>query len=191
MPRQRIKQSAAAYYHIYPLGGVRQFFYDEEQLHGNRIYLSCTPNGGKVDLWFEDDETGRQKWILQYVGYNDANGNGIYYIKIRNGTDNNVRYLSVQSDGINTELIDGDGGLNKLQEWILEQVTNEEWFYIYTNAFPIVYHRYLSANNSNLRVDLAQADDGSGRQRWILELNDQGYVHFINICDFINVRFRL
>lgn len=32
---------------------------------GGRVYLSCTPDGTRVDLWNQDDGSGRQRWQLQ------------------------------------------------------------------------------------------------------------------------------
>lgn len=32
---------------------------------GDRKLLSCTPDGSTVDLWSQDDKSGRQRWQLQ------------------------------------------------------------------------------------------------------------------------------
>ena len=34
-------------------------------VEGGRVYLSCTADGTKVDLWNVDDGSGRQRWQLQ------------------------------------------------------------------------------------------------------------------------------
>lgn len=34
-------------------------------LPNNRVLLSCTENGTKVDLWHTDDGSGRQRWQMQ------------------------------------------------------------------------------------------------------------------------------
>ena len=43
------------YYNIKVVGGV----------NSGRVYLSCTPDGTKVDLLNTDDGSGRQRWQLQ------------------------------------------------------------------------------------------------------------------------------
>jgi hypothetical protein len=43
------------YYQIKVVGGVE----------GGRVFLSCTEDGNKVDLWNKDDGSGRQRWQLQ------------------------------------------------------------------------------------------------------------------------------
>jgi hypothetical protein len=43
------------YFQIKVVGGVE----------GGRVYLSCTPDGTKVDLWSIDDGSGRQRWQHQ------------------------------------------------------------------------------------------------------------------------------
>jgi len=43
------------YYNIKVVGGV----------DGGRVFLSCQEGGGKVDLWAQDDNSGRQRWQLQ------------------------------------------------------------------------------------------------------------------------------
>lgn len=34
---------------------------------GGRVYLSCTSDGSNVDLWSEDDGSGRQRWQVQGI----------------------------------------------------------------------------------------------------------------------------
>lgn len=158
-----------------------RLFENANLLYRNRIYLSVIQEGTEVDLWRTDDSQGRQRWILEHVRKDDNNENNIYYIKVSHGTDDDRTYLSVMSDGINIELIDGDQGLNETQEWILKQEINEEWFYIYTNAALSTNNMYLSAQSSDSLIILTQSDDGSGRQRWILEPIGQGYVQSVAI----------
>jgi hypothetical protein len=50
-----ISSNIPSYFQIKVVGGV----------NGGRVYLSCVPEGTKVDLWNIDDGSGRQRWQLQ------------------------------------------------------------------------------------------------------------------------------
>ena len=50
------------YYDIKVIGGVSGGC---PGVPGNRVFLSCTDDGSKVDLWCADDDSGRQRWQLQ------------------------------------------------------------------------------------------------------------------------------
>lgn len=50
-----ISSNIPSYYQIKVVGGVE----------GGRVFLSCSPDGTRVDLWTEDDGSGRQRWQLQ------------------------------------------------------------------------------------------------------------------------------
>jgi hypothetical protein len=51
---RKISSNIPSYYHIEVLGGVS----------GGKTYLSCSEDGTTVDLWYEDDGSGRQRWQL-------------------------------------------------------------------------------------------------------------------------------
>ena len=57
----------------------------------NKCFLSTGENGG-VGLWYQDDGSGRQKWILVPV---EGDNSGNYYIKVYQGVNNQKRFLSV------------------------------------------------------------------------------------------------
>ena len=50
-----LSSNIPSYFQIKVVGGV----------DGGRVYLSCTGDGTKVDLWNPDDGSGRQRWQLQ------------------------------------------------------------------------------------------------------------------------------
>ena len=85
-------------YHLYPIGGMVRGA-DEFGETLKNIYLSTPPNGSFVDTWYEDDGSGRQKWILQFAGNEGETGNPIYYMMVSGGVEGDGRYLSVRSDG--------------------------------------------------------------------------------------------
>lgn len=54
-----------------------------EDHHVGRDFLSTTPDGA-VDLWKEDDLTGRQQWKLTQIGGVRSN---LYNVEIAGGTN--------------------------------------------------------------------------------------------------------
>ena len=50
-----LSSNIPSYYQIKVVGGVDT----------GRVFLSCTADGTKVDLWNTDDGSGRQRWQLQ------------------------------------------------------------------------------------------------------------------------------
>eukprot|EP01084_Bolivina_argentea_P154096 268650_1 len=157
-------------YNIFILGGI-------EAGGGirKRIYLNAIPSGETVDTWYEDDYTGRQQWILEFIQYDKLN-NGIYYISVFDGTPEGKHYLSVSPICCEFTLVNGLL-LTDYEQFIFEQHNN--WFYIYpkgniintSNISLPITNKYLgSPNPSDNNVILSLfIDDGSGRQRWLLE----------------------
>ncbi|POZ60231.1 hypothetical protein [Chromobacterium alticapitis] len=50
-----LNSNIPSYFNIKVVGGV----------NSGRVYLSCTADGAKVDLWATDDGSGRQRWQRQ------------------------------------------------------------------------------------------------------------------------------
>eukprot|EP01084_Bolivina_argentea_P155483 270945_1 len=152
-----------AWYHIYPIGGVTKIAPDNVLDEDNHLrkYLSSHQSGTKIDLWYQDDGSGRQKWVFEYIG------NDIYNIRVYGGV-NDLYYLSATSNGntVNMSAIDTGSGS---EQWILEQVNN--WFYIKINTNNT--NRYLSVTSAIIvPLILVENDDSSGRQRWHLEIGE-------------------
>jgi len=90
-------------YNIIVSGGVEN----------SRRYLSCTADGSKVDLWHEDDNSGRQKWAFNEVG------SQLYQITVAAGVEGNRRYLSCTPDGLTVDLWSVDDASGR-QQWYLQ-----------------------------------------------------------------------
>ena len=124
---------------------------------GGRIFLSCTADGGIVDLYSTDDNSGRQKWVFEPTGYGD------YRIVVSNGVYSGRRYLSCTPDGARVDLWTIDDGSGR-QRWV---VTNFGDFVTIRVAGGVHSGRvFLSCSADGSVVDLWTVDDGSGRQRW-------------------------
>jgi hypothetical protein len=95
-------------FNIIVLGGVE----------GVDKYLSANEDGTIVDLWGEDDGSGRQKWEFIPVK-SDGSGDEGFYIVVMGGVSGGRKYLSVSPDGKKIELspIDDKSGR---QRWTLE-----------------------------------------------------------------------
>jgi len=74
--------------------------------------LSCTRNGA-VDLWNEDDGSGRQRFFLV------EQSNGSFHIEVAGGTYPDKKVLSCTSDGETVDLYARDDDSGR-QQWFLE-----------------------------------------------------------------------
>ncbi|MDY0780027.1 hypothetical protein [Tenacibaculum sp. IB213877] len=136
-------------------------------LTNNRSILSCTSDGSNVDLWNEDDGSGRQQWEFKQL----ENKQGVYNIIITQGVTGDNKYLSSNSDGSNVDLWHEDDGSGR-QQWEVTLINNSST----CNTYLIRVHegvsgnkRYLSCRADGTNVDLWNEDDGSGRQRWQIQ----------------------
>ena len=79
---------------------------------GKRNLLSCTSDGTVVDLWIEDDESGRQQWVFTSADQDPLSAVIPYYVTIApaGGVDNADFVLSASADGTKVELVAGDQG---------------------------------------------------------------------------------
>jgi len=84
-------------------------------VNSGRRYLSTTQDGTNVDLWTQDDNSGRQKWGFEPVG------DGSYRITIAGGVNSGRRYLSTAPDGTNVDLWIEDDNSGR-QKWRLESL---------------------------------------------------------------------
>lgn len=142
-------------------------------LSTNRSLLSCQASGGVVDLWYEDDASGRQRWVMNPVEGAPAN---VYNFTVYGGTNPGELYLSVASDGSSVDLAGSDDGSGR-QRWTLIEIENEygtvdipSYYQIKPLSNP---NSYLSCTADGTVVDLWGSDDGSGRQRW--QIQGPGY----------------
>jgi hypothetical protein len=78
-------------------------------------YLSAKHDGSFLDLWFEDDKSGRQQWYLF------PNRDGSFRIQAWNGVINHRTYLSCGEKGNRVDLHDSDDASGR-QRWILTPV---------------------------------------------------------------------
>jgi len=80
-----------------------------------RLFLSTTGDGEVVELWIEDDGSGRQRWVLEPVPSSDVPN--YYTIRAFGGMDGGGRvYLSCVEDGTKVDLWFEDDGSGR-QRW--------------------------------------------------------------------------
>lgn len=130
-------------------------------------FMSCDEHGGKVNLWTEDDNSGRQKWVLHDLG------NGLYNILPEGGTNDGI--LSCSADGYANLCKEDDGSGRQQWSISLTSAAVDHWLFppdVLMNIQPregstdpkkTVLSR---APPPETRVDLWSEDDHTGRQRW-------------------------
>jgi hypothetical protein len=134
------------------------------------MYLSASSDGGRVDLWHEDDKSGRQHWRLRPdAALPPYNGDRPYHIKVGGGVSSGT-LLSCNSDGSLVDLFDEDDGSLR-QRWSFTRVT--PGVYNIAPRGPNLGGRFLSCRADG-HVDLFARDDGSGRQQWRLTSTGDG-----------------
>jgi len=127
-----------------------------------RVFFSCTDDGSKVDLYTQDDASGRQQWVFRHLG------NNVYNINVANGIKNNRVLLSCSDDGSRVDLHSVDDASGR-QRWIVSPVPNRSGEYHIRVAGGINNNRlWLSCTDDGSKVDLYTHDDNSGRQRWVI-----------------------
>jgi len=135
-------------------------------LTSNNSLLSCSKDGSVVDLFSNDDGTGRQVWNFQPV----PNYSDLYYITVSNGVTGPNQLLSCAEDGSYVDLYDHDDNSGR-QRWSLALVPNSSicsYYNIRVSSGVGNGRVWLSCGTDN-SVNLWTQDDGSGRQRWQLQ----------------------
>lgn len=149
----------------YNLNDAPLEIYPNHVFSNGRKYLSSSKNGELVSLWYEDDGSGRQRWILEYTE------EGYYHIKVDNGVYYDKTFLSCSSDGVYSSVWYEDDNSGR-QQWYIERI-NE-------NSTTDLYHikikggigndrKFLSSSTDGTRVGLWNVDDNSGRQQWFFK----------------------
>lgn len=139
-------------------------------LSSNRSLLSCRATG-LVDLWNQDDGSGRQRWLVTQV---QGQASNVYTVATYKGTDSGETYLGVASDNETVELQASDDGSGR-QQWAMIPVDSVSVgleipsYYLLQSVLKAGQSgQYLSCTEDGTRVDL-WSDDASGRQRWQLQ----------------------
>ena len=128
-----------------------------------RSLLSCREDG-LVDLWLEDDGSGRQRWELIAL---PGDGPNVFNIKVASAQAK--RFLSCTADGLKVDLFDRDDGSGR-QKWVLVKAPAA------TPQIPAYYtlnplrgaEGLLSCTPDGTKVDLFTGGN-TGRQRWQLQ----------------------
>ena len=132
-------------------------------LSGDRSYLSCATDG-RVDLWTQDDGSGRQRWVLTPFG-----SFGAYLISVYGGMSGGATYL-VWDDSQKVSVGERQYSPNSHDLWTVEPVSADDPppsdFHIRPFRHP---NLFLSCSADGSVVDLWNQDDGSGRQRWQMQ----------------------
>jgi len=131
----------------------------------DNFFLSTAASSNLVDMYSQDDSSGRQLWVLEAV-----NGKpNAFHIKNYMGRTSNY-YLSCDSDGSNLVDMYGVDDNSGRQHWYFTKVANSNlWNITNQEGRSRSSYNYLSTGSDNNLVDLYQKDDGSGRQRWVVE----------------------
>jgi len=152
-------------YNIRAAGGV-----------GNRSFLSCNENG-KVDLWTQDDGSGRQRWMLNAKSFVQENrGHNIY---AAGGTSTSRTMFSCPEDGQKVDLWTNDDNSGR-QVWTFKHLGNNV-YNIYVAGGTKDGRNMLSCVEDGTKVDLWKVDDNSGRQKWVLIPVSGGKANTFNI----------
>lgn len=120
-----------------------------------RTLLSCR-NTGQVELALLDDDSGRQRWDVDMID------TGVFTFKVSGGTDPGREFLRRDSQSLGTFDVN-------LAAWAVRAVTTTPQIPAYYSISPFEgpdLTRRLSCSADGKVVDIAPADDGSGRQRW-------------------------
>jgi len=144
-----------------------------------RVYLSATIGGEGVDLYGHDDESGRQRWLLEPGGIPSGNW---FHLRLFGGTTLGRRLLN-RGVGGRLELCEHDDGSGR-QRWLLEICGNDQRRWISIRPATAAGNPGLGAaaaieahsrgkclgatDTSGTHVTLCETDDGSGRQRWLV-----------------------
>lgn len=129
-------------------------------LAGNRSLLSTDGVYRGLDLWIEDDGSGRQQWEITPVA-----GQSAYTINVVPQQRN--RYLSFGTGSL-VFLSPADTGTGT-EWWTFRPVQTTPAIPSYYQIVPSTGSKYLSTGVQGVYVDLWGTDDGSGRQRWQLQ----------------------
>ncbi len=157
----------------------------------DNYYLSVHPTDNIVDLYYKDDNSGRQKWIMEsdsivlYGGRNDL----LKYLGVVDDKlylfYNECKYtkytLSNNVISFNRHMSPVpiyNSYISSLKPSILTLPINiEDFKFEYIPYIPynlpqniIINNYYLSVHPTDNKVDLYYTDDNSGRQKWILKL---------------------
>lgn len=136
-------------------------------LSSNRSILSCRSDG-LVDLWNQDDGSGRQRWLVTQI---QGQASNVYTVATYKGTDPGKAFLGVAADNETVELQASDDGSGR-QRWALVPVDSVasglEIPSYYLLESVLRTGLCLSCTEDGTRVDLWD-DDGSGRQRWQIQ----------------------
>lgn len=128
-------------------------------------YLSTTSDGRKVDIWYRDDGSGRQRWVLTRL----PRMKDVFKIRIQKGTRGGFggeQLLSTPSDGHKIDLYSHDDNSGR-QKWYLENIKGTKHFHIRVwNGVRSKYNGlYLTANKSGSNVYLGPKSLNS-RSKW-------------------------
>lgn len=78
--------------------GGRDGCVDESGVQGSCWFLSAFERGAEVNMWHEDDASGRQRWVFKQTGDSQ------YQIRVAGGKADDKVYLGVGDDGVSVRL---------------------------------------------------------------------------------------
>ena len=149
---------------------------DSKYLGAPQDLVAATP---KVNLWPQDDGSGRQRWILKHL-FDD-----VYNILVYDGAPAGFKYLSSTAWG-SVDLWKEDNGSGR-QRWIFKKVTIDTYnIMVYGGTYE--GELYLSTTRNGM-VELYSKDDNSGRQKWIVMGNGFSTYDELHVVLFLFLEF--
>lgn len=126
-----------------------------------RILSRVPPPDTRVDLWSEDDNSGRQRWKILHLHHLESGDGVVVNIVVVDG-ERREAYLSCHEFGGKVDLWKEDDRSGR-QRWIIRPVSDD----VYNILPESGANGFLSCSHDGT-VDLWKEDDGSGRQQWLI-----------------------
>ncbi len=139
-------------------------------------FVSVPQEGTKVDLWKEDEGSGRQRWQLK------KRGDGTYNIEIGGGTTGGHKLLSVPEEGDRVDLYTHDDGSGR-QRWrimkrfwpnMINSVETNPQYNLMIAGGVKGDRRIFSMTQDGQKSELVIENDNSGRQDLTMEIVNTG-----------------
>ncbi len=132
-------------------------------LNTNGQYLSCQEINNVVDFFEYDDNSGKQKWIIEKKNYYE----NIYYIKTQYNRLNYTKYLGSPNKDNNVYLYTSK---NRFTEWSIEIINEDLKLYKIT----FIGNKF---NNEDIQLIIIKISDNID---WLVPYNNIGIIYNID-----------
>lgn len=173
-------------------------------------YLSTHSYSNLIDFYPIDDNSDRQKWILERSDHN----HDIYYIRLCFPRDDNLQYLGFSTDSYISKLFyekayhtewfitNSNDNIYNIQNILFSKLANIinhcnlNFNFLLDTPINIKFNNnFLSSHPWENIIDFYGSDDDSGRQKWIIQRYDDKYIirllnEKFNIIEYIAVNLQ-